>query len=98
MSKRLIKWAIELGEFDIKFTPRTAIKGQVVVGFVAEFSYPTKVFERKKAFPSTSGPQLVSDDPTDLSNVWNLKIDGFSNVNGSSASIVQESPTGEKVC
>ena len=26
-SKRLIKWAIELSEFDIRYKPRTAIKG-----------------------------------------------------------------------
>ncbi|XP_024178700.1 uncharacterized protein LOC112184690 [Rosa chinensis] len=31
-SGRLIKWAIELGEFDIKYQPRTAIKGQKTSG------------------------------------------------------------------
>ena len=93
---RLIKWAVELGEFDIKFTLRTTIKGQVVADFVEEFSYPTKVFESKKAFPSTSGMQPVSDDPTNPSNIWNVRIDGSSNMKGSGTGIVLESPTGGK--
>ena len=41
VSRRLTKWAIELGEFDIKLMLRTAIKGQAVADFMAEFTYPT---------------------------------------------------------
>ena len=33
-----MKWAIELSEFDIKYKPKTAIKGQVLADFVMEFS------------------------------------------------------------
>ena len=36
---RLTLWAIELSEFDIKYRPRTAIKGQIIVDFIAEFTY-----------------------------------------------------------
>ena len=36
-SGRLMKWAIELSEFDIKYKPKTAIKGQVLADFVMEF-------------------------------------------------------------
>ena len=39
---RLTKWAIELGKFNIKFMLRTAIKGQAIANFMAEFTYPTK--------------------------------------------------------
>ena len=35
---RLMLWAIELSEFDIKYRPRTAIKGQIVADFIAEFT------------------------------------------------------------
>ena len=31
-------WAIELSEFDIQYYPHTAIKGQVVVDFIVEFT------------------------------------------------------------
>ena len=36
---RLALWAIELSEFDIQYCPWTAIKGQVVVDFIAEFTH-----------------------------------------------------------
>ena len=32
-------WAIELGEFDVQYRPRMAIKGQVVADFITEFTY-----------------------------------------------------------
>ena len=37
-SGRLMKWAIELSEFDIRYRPKTAIKGQVLVDFVMELA------------------------------------------------------------
>ena len=36
---RLAIWAIKLSEFDIQYCPRTAIKGQVVADFIAEFTH-----------------------------------------------------------
>ena len=35
-SGRLLKWAIELSEFDIKYHLRSAIKGQILVDFIAK--------------------------------------------------------------
>ena len=37
-SGRLIKWAIELSEFDIIYKLRTVVKGQVLVDFIIEFT------------------------------------------------------------
>jgi ribonuclease HI len=34
----MIKWAVELGQFDVTYEPRTAIKGQVLADFIVEFS------------------------------------------------------------
>ena len=31
-------WAIELSKFDIQYCPRTAIKGQIVVDFITEYT------------------------------------------------------------
>ena len=35
---RLIKWAVELSEFDIRYQPRHAIKAQALANFIAEFT------------------------------------------------------------
>ena len=35
---RMALWAIELSEFDIQYRPRTAIKGQIVADFIAEYT------------------------------------------------------------
>ena len=37
-SGRLIKWAIELRDFDIRYKSRTAVKGQVLANFIMEFT------------------------------------------------------------
>jgi len=35
---RMVRWAVELSEFDIQYEPRGPIKGQVYVDFVVELS------------------------------------------------------------
>jgi len=37
---RMIQWAIELSQFDIKHHPKTAIKAQALADFIAEFTFP----------------------------------------------------------
>ena len=37
-SERLIKWAIKLSEFDIRYKPRTTVKGQFLANFIIEFT------------------------------------------------------------
>ena len=37
---RMVQWAIELSQFDIEYHPRTAIKAQALVDFIAEFTLP----------------------------------------------------------
>ena len=37
---RVAKWGTNLGAFDIKYMPRTSIKGQVLTDLVAEFTEP----------------------------------------------------------
>lgn len=33
---RLINWAIQMGVYDIRYTPKTSMKGQAVVDFLVE--------------------------------------------------------------
>ena len=47
---RLIKWAIELSEFDIRYKPRTAVKGQILEDFIIEFS-PAQTIEATQLAP-----------------------------------------------
>jgi len=35
---RMVRWAVELSEFDIQYEPKGSIKGQVYADFVAELS------------------------------------------------------------
>ena len=72
-SGSLMKWAIDLSEFDIRYKPKTAIKGQVLADFVMEFT----------------SAELAEDTQTmpDLP-VWKLSIDGVANAQGSGAGLI----------
>ncbi|KAL0427461.1 UNVERIFIED_CONTAM: hypothetical protein Slati_2920900 [Sesamum latifolium] len=41
-SGRLIKWAIELSEYDISYLPRTTIKAQALANFISEMMGTTQ--------------------------------------------------------
>ena len=72
VSGRLTKWAIELGEFDIKFMLRTTIKGQAVADFVVEFMYLTKALGMTTDALSTLEGCTKDDEPTNTSNAYIL--------------------------
>ncbi|XP_058726507.1 uncharacterized protein LOC131597862 [Vicia villosa] len=40
MSGRMLRWSLELAEFDIKYEGRKALKAQVLADFVAEMAFP----------------------------------------------------------
>ena len=40
-TRRIAKWGMILGAFDIKYMPRTSVKGQVLADLVAEFAEPS---------------------------------------------------------
>ncbi|XP_024157071.1 uncharacterized protein LOC112164937 [Rosa chinensis] len=82
-SGRLIKWAIKLGEFDIKYQPRTAIKGQAAADFISE-SIPSHN-------PPLESPEPLAPDPPPPST-WRLYVDGASNKKTSGAGILLISP------
>jgi hypothetical protein len=35
---RIVKWSSQLGEFDLEFFPRQAIKSQILVDFISEWT------------------------------------------------------------
>ena len=85
-SERLMKWAIELSEFDIRYKQKTAIKGQILADFVIEF---TSAEPAKKAQTETNPPPPPPPLP-----IWKLSVDGASNAQGSGAGLILTSPEG----
>ena len=76
---RLMKWAIELSEFDIRYKPKTTIKGQVLADFVMEFT-SAELAEDTRVTP---------DLP-----IWKLFVDGAANAQGSGAGLILTSLEG----
>ncbi|KAI5334662.1 hypothetical protein L3X38_024795 [Prunus dulcis] len=95
-SGRLVKWAIELGEFDIHYKPRPAMRGQAVADFLSEFTEPqapaaTQLITEPN--PSLSQDQTPTKNTLDLTQpLWTLFVDGSSNAQGCGAGIVLVSP------
>ena len=78
-SRRLMKWALELSEFDIRYKPKRAIKGQVLADFFMEFT-PVKLAE---------DTQVTLDLP-----IWKLFVDVAANAQGSRVGLIPTSLEG----
>ncbi|XP_071712801.1 uncharacterized protein [Rutidosis leptorrhynchoides] len=77
---RLAKWAIELGEHEISFEPRNAVKGQILADFLVEVSG-----ERTEQNKEVKKPQT-----------WELYTDGASSIDGAGAGLILINPKGEE--
>ncbi|KAL2235115.1 UNVERIFIED_CONTAM: Retrovirus-related Pol polyprotein from transposon [Sesamum indicum] len=80
-SGRLIKWAIELGQHDIEYQPRTAQKAQVLADFITELSSDPK----------------EPDAPDHTCSKWMLHVDGSSNANNGGAGVLIQGPKGVEI-
>ena len=74
-----MKWAIELNEFDIRYKPKTTIKGQVLADFFMEFT----------SVEPTENTRATPDLP-----ILKLSVDGAANAQGSGAGLILTSPEG----
>ncbi|KAK1399685.1 hypothetical protein POM88_009548 [Heracleum sosnowskyi] len=92
-SGRLMKWAVELGQFDIEYKPRTAIKGQVLADFLLEFP-PSFEVKGDECIAEPTAPEEIAEN---CSPWWTLYVDGAVNGNGAGAGIVLISPEGHKL-
>ena len=88
---RIAKWGTILGAFDIRYMPRTAIKGQVLADLVAEFAEPTLEGMEMSGSPS-SDKKLISTVSQHEHNWWKAHIDGAANQRGSRVGLVLVSP------
>ncbi|XP_043696656.1 uncharacterized protein K02A2.6-like [Telopea speciosissima] len=80
-SGRLIAWCVELGEFDIHYKPRTAIKAQALADFLVECTHP------EEEIIDIAGPEEMTEE-------WTLYVDGSSSVQGCGAKLILTSPGG----
>lgn len=91
-----MKWAIKLGEHDIKYMPRTAIKGQTLADFLVKSPQLEKIREAVQnvapceAKEEPIGPFL--DQPISINDEWTLFIDGSSCEEGGGAGSILSSP------
>jgi ribonuclease HI len=94
-SGRISTWSVELSQYDIDFQPRTAVKGQVLANFVAEFSPtmapppPTKKGEVAE-LPTKESKEPAEQNPRE----WKLFVDGSACNTGSGVGIVLFPPNG----
>ncbi|GKE24210.1 reverse transcriptase domain-containing protein [Tanacetum coccineum] len=86
-SRRIAKWAIELGEHEILYKPRSAVKGHILVDFLTES-------------PTITDPQekSIEDKPgKNTSPAWTLFTDGAASLEGSDVGIILIDPNGQEV-
>ena len=86
---RIAKWGTILGAFDIKYMPRTSIKGQVLADLVAEFAECLKEMEGES---KKLDERLIGVTSIQCPMPWELYIDGAANQQGSGVGLVLMSP------
>ena len=88
-TRRAAKWLMILGAFDIKYMPRTSIKGQVLTNLVTEFAEPSFEENDKRSSMDGKSVRMVSlKEPLS----WKVYVDGIANQRGSGVGLVIVSP------
>ena len=86
---RVAKWGTILGAFDIKYMPRTSIKGQVLAVLVVKF---TECPEEVEMGSEALVERLVSVASIQGLPPWELYVNGAANQRGSGVGLVLVSP------
>ncbi|XP_074342668.1 uncharacterized protein LOC141680303 [Apium graveolens] len=89
-SGRMLKWAVELGQFDLEYMPRMSIKGQALADFLLEFDSAVDDRALVMLCPPHAGESL-EEFPHPW---WILHMDRAVNNGGAGAGIVLVSPEG----
>ena len=84
-TRRVAKWGTILGAFDIKYMPRTYVKGQVLADLVAEFA---ECPEEKEMGDEALDEKLVGVAFIQGLPPWELYVDGAANQRGSGVGLV----------
>ncbi|XP_034202559.1 uncharacterized protein LOC117617335 [Prunus dulcis] len=79
ISSRLIKWVIELGEFDIQFILSPVEKGQAIANFISELT-PSTAQPTPEPVTEIELPEELDAERFDTSTpVWILHVSGSAN-------------------
>ena len=88
-TRRIAKWGTILGAFDIKYMPRTSVKGQVLADLVAEFTEtPVEGESNEHCMDEKSVGQIAVQEPLQ----WKVYADGAANQKGFGVGLVLISP------
>ena len=86
---RIALWNMILGAFDIKYMPRTSIKGQVLADLVAEFAeLPVEILTELRGVEGKSIGVVSAPKPP----CWKVYVDGAVNQRGSGVGLVLITP------
>ena len=86
---RIAKWGTILGAFNIKYMPRTSVKGQILANLIAEFTKSLVEDEPTKHCMDEKSVGLIgAQEPLQ----WKMYVDGAANQKGSSMGLVLISP------
>ena len=93
-TERITLWNTILGAFDIKYMPRTSIKGQVLADLVAEFAEPPieTSFEQHNKEGKPVGMASASKPPC-----WKVYVDSIANQRGFGVGLVLITPKGATI-
>ena len=87
--RRIAKWGTILGDFDIKYMPRTSMKSQILTDLVVKFAeLPEEIEVRQRGLDEKS-VGLVS---TQVPSSWRVYVDGVANQRGSGVGLILVSP------
>ena len=82
---RIAIWSTILGAFDIKYMPRTSIKGQVLADLVVEFAEPpVEIVVEEQNMDGKSVGVISTPGPP----CWKVYIDGITNQRGFEVGLV----------
>ncbi|KAK4409608.1 hypothetical protein Sango_0033800 [Sesamum angolense] len=88
LSDRLARWYIQLQQFEITYVPQKAIKGQVLVDFLADHPMPAE-WELSDDLPDEDVLVIEVTPP------WKMYFDGASHKEGAGAGVVFVTSEGE---
>lgn len=80
-SGRLLKWSIELSQYEITYHPKVAIKGQVLADFISEFT------------PPLEGEDVIGRQAPK----WKLYVEAASNDHDSGVGVILITPEGRRI-